>query len=281
MRNWLLTLLLTLVSAGWGWTFVVVKDAVAGYGVVSFLAIRFAIGSALLGAVSVRRITRKSLAVGGLIGVVLAAAYLFQTFGVHHTTATNCGLITGMFVVFAPVANYLLFGVRAGKVFWVAIAVSLVGLLLLSGAGPNKLAGGDLLTLGAAVFFGLHLALLDRHAKHHDAAVLATVQLATAALLFLAIWPLVDPVVWPADKAVWRALLITGVLASAVGFLVQTYVQQRLSAARTGIIISTEPVFAALFGYWLHHDRLTVIQILGAVLMVGAVLMAEIKGARD
>jgi len=74
-------------------------------------------------------------------------------------------------------------------------------------------------------------------------------------------------------------LIITGVFASAAAFLIQTFAQQRLSPVRTVVIISMEPVFAALFGYWLAGDRLTGIQIVGAVVMVGAVLLAEVSSA--
>ena len=107
------TLLLVAVTAVWGWTFVVVQDAIALYGVLPFLAVRFALAGAVLAPVYARRLTRRSLLVGGGIGVVLAAGYLFQTTGLLFTTPTNSGLITGLFVVFAPLADRLLFGASA------------------------------------------------------------------------------------------------------------------------------------------------------------------------
>jgi len=278
MRNLLLALLLIAVAAVWGWTFVVVKDAIAAYGIISFLAVRFAIAAVAIGGVAVRRITKKSLLAGGAIGIVLMLAYLYQTVGLYWTTPTNCGLITGLFAVFALAANRILFGVRTGRMFWAAIAISLVGLALLTGSGPTPLAMGDLMTLIAAACFGLHVALLDRFAKRHDATVLAFAQVASAAILFWIIWPMSDSFAWP-TPSVWFALLITGVLATAVAFIVQTRVQQRLPAVRTAVIISTEPVFAALFGFLLAGDRLTAVQILGAVLMVGAIVLAEVRAA--
>jgi len=257
---------------------VVVKDAVAVYGVVSFLAIRFAIGCSLIGTASVRRFSLRPLRVGACIGVVLAVAYLFQTFGLRYTTATNCGLITGLFVVFAPLANRLLFGVRTGRVFWAAIALSIVGLFLLTGSGPDPLATGDFLTLGAAACFGLHIALLDRYAKHHDTTLLAFWQLASASLVFLVVWPLTEPFLWPPGE-VWFALIVTGVLATAAAFFIQTYVQRRLPAVRTAIVISTEPIFAAFFGYTLAGDRLGGLQLAGGALMIAAVVLAEVVPA--
>ena len=80
---------------------------------------------------------------------------------------------------------------------------------------------------------------------------------------------------WP-PASVWPALLLTGGIATAAAFFIQTYVQQRLSAVETGMIILTEPIFAAIFGQLLMGDQLNGLQILGAVLMVAAVFATEI-----
>lgn len=269
-------LLMLAIVAVWGWTFSLMKPAVAAYGVVAFLAVRFVIGSAAVGAVCARRATWRTLRLGGLIGLTLAAAYLLQTFGLRHTTATNTGVITGLFVLFAPLANRALFGVRTPLALWAAIGVSLAGLGLLTGGGTARVALGDALTLGAAACYGVHVALLDRYAKEHDAGVLALGQIGSAAVVFLALWPLIDPITWPTAD-VWFALLVTGLLATAAAFFVQTYVQQRLSAVQTAVIIVTEPLFAALFAYFLMGDRLTALQLLGGCLLVGAMLAAELS----
>ena len=273
-------LLLLAVVAVWGWTFSLMKGPVEAYGVVSFLAVRFAIGAGAISLAAARRTTWRTLRVGGPIGLVLAGAYLVQTYGLRHTTATNTGLITGLFIVFAPLANRLLFGVRTRPALWGAIGISVVGLGLLAGGGLNGVALGDVLTLGAAALFGLHIALLDRYAKPHDAVVLAQGQLTAAAAVFLVAWPLIEPVRLPPSgwgmDAVWPALLVTGLVATAAAFLVQTYVQQRLRAVQAAMIIVTEPLFAALFGYLVRGDRLTGVQMAGAALMVAALVLVEV-----
>jgi drug/metabolite transporter (DMT)-like permease len=275
MKRLALSALLLAIVAVWGWTFTLMKGAVASYGVVSFLAVRYVIGTLSIGAFSARRANRDTFRVGGAIGGVLAMAYLFQTLGLRYTTPTNTGLITGLFVVFAPVANRICFGVRTGPLLWAAIGASIVGLALLSGAGSHGVRWGDLLTLVGAAWFGLHIALLDRYAKHYDAAGLALGQLTSATLIFLALWPFVEPIAWPAPD-VWIALLVTGMVATAVAFYVQTFVQQRLSAVETALIVLTEPVFAAVFAYWLAGDRLSGLQIVGAAIIFAGMFAAEI-----
>jgi drug/metabolite transporter (DMT)-like permease len=269
------TLLLIAVTAVWGWTFVVVQDAISVYGVIPFLAVRFVLAGAALAPIYATKLTRRSLIVGGAIGVVLAAGYLFQTTGLLFTTPTNSGLITGLFVVFAPLADRLLFGANVSRQVVLAVALSLVGMVLLAGGGPEGANWGDILTLLCAAALGLHIALLSRYAAFHDAGALTLAQILSIALLFLIVWPLFAPVSLPPSE-VWVALLVTGLLASAGAFLVQTTVQQHIPAARTAIILTMEPVFAALFGYWLAGDRLVAVQILGALMILSALVIWEV-----
>ncbi len=269
------TLLLVAVTAVWGWTFVVVQDAISVYGVIPFLAVRFVLAGAALAPIYAMKLTRRSLIVGGGIGVVLAAGYLFQTTGLLFTTPTNSGLITGLFVVFAPLADRLLFGANVSRQFVLAVALSLLGMVLLAGGGPEGANWGDLLTLLCAAALGLHIALLSRYAASHDAGALTLAQILSIALLFVLVWPLFGPVSLPTPE-VWVALLVTGLLASAGAFLVQTTVQQHIPAARTAIILTMEPVFAALFGYWLAGDRLVAVQILGALMILSALVIGEV-----
>jgi drug/metabolite transporter (DMT)-like permease len=272
------TLLLVAVTAVWGWTFVVVQNAIVLYGVIPFLAVRFVLAAVALTPIYATKLTRKSLLVGGSIGVVLAAGYLFQTVGLLFTTPTNSGLITGLFVVFAPLADRLLFGANVSRQVLLAVALSLVGMVLLAGGGPQGANWGDLLTLLCAAALGLHIAFLSRYAASYDAGALTLAQIFAIALLFVVVWPFSAPVSLPTPE-VWVALLVTGLLASAGAFLVQTTVQQHISAARTAIILTMEPVFAALFGYWLAGDRLVALQILGALMILSALVIGEVLPA--
>lgn len=274
-KSLLYTLLLVAVTAVWGWTFVVVQDAIALYGVLPFLAVRFILASVALVPIYAAKLTRRSLLVGGGIGIVLAAGYLFQTTGLLYTTPTNSGLITGLFVVFAPLADRLLFGASASRQVILAVFLSLAGMVMLAGGGPEGVNLGDFLTLLCAMALGLHIALLSRYAAGHDAGGLTLAQILAMALVFVVVWPFFDPVSLP-PTGVWVALLVTGLLASAGAFLVQTTVQQKIPAARTAIILTMEPVFAAIFGYWLAGDRLVLVQIFGAVLILSALVIGEV-----
>lgn len=269
------TLLLVGVTAVWGWTFVIVQDAIAIYGVLGFLALRFLLAAAALMPGLSRKMTGRTLFVGGGIGLVLAAGYLFQTLGLLYTTPTNSGLITGLFVVFGPLTALFFFRERIPNQAVLAIVMSLAGMALLAGQSPSGVRVGDGLTVVCAAALGAHIALLSRYAKEHDAGALALAQMASMAVVFTILWPIFGTVTAP-PRAVILPLLLTGLVASAGAFYVQTTVQQRIPAARVAVILTMEPLFAAFFGYWLAGDRLNPIQLAGAALILSALFVGEV-----
>lgn len=270
------TLMLVGVTAVWGWTFVVVQDAIAVYSVLGFLALRFALAGAVLTPFLAPRMTRRTLLVGVGIGLVLAIGYLFQTWGLLYTTPTNSGLITGLFVVFAPLTAWALFRVRIPPLVITAVVVSLAGMLLLAGQSPSGVRVGDYLTVVCAAGLGAHIALLSRYAPEHDAGALALAQMLSMAVLFSVMWVVSAERVSAPTPEVWFAIVLTGLVASAGAFYVQTTVQQHIPAARAAIILTMEPVFAAIFGFWLAGDRLSPVQLAGAALILSALFVGEV-----
>jgi drug/metabolite transporter (DMT)-like permease len=263
--------LLLLVTAVWGWTFVLVKDAITQYPTLPFLQLRFILAFLVM-AVIVRRLpARREVGVGLIAGAVLAAGYLTQTVGLTMTSPGNSGLITGLFVVFTPLIDRL-FGVRLRWWTLVAVATALAGTLLLVG-GPSGIGMGDLLTIGCAILFALHIVLLSHWSPGLRSAPLAMVQMASSALIFSAggSWSLSVP-----SQSVWVAIVITGVFASALAFYIQTWAQQHLSASRTALILTTEPAWAVAAAVILAGQRFGALQAAGAALLLAAIVGHEL-----
>jgi drug/metabolite transporter (DMT)-like permease len=234
------------------------------------LALRFTLGALVLLPFALPHLDRKTLLWGLAPGVIVAAAYLLQTWGLKTTTASRSGLITGLFVLFAPLCNRIFFGIRNAKLVWVAMVLGLFGLWCLLGGNWNRPESGELLTLGCAFCFGMHVAVLERTSPKLHPVALAFVQLTTVAALSAIAWPMTEPRHFPTPSVVW-ALVICGVLASAVCFFGQTFGQKYLPAVQAAFLLSLEPVFATFFGVLLHGDRLQPIQWLGATVMLAAV----------
>ena len=270
-------LALVLVTAVWGVTFVQVKDAVALYPLFAFLAVRFAIATgtlALPAATRVRGLGWRGASGGLLLGLLLASGYALQTAGLQRTTVSSTGFITGMYVVLTPLLALLLFRARIGPAAWGGVVLAAAGLAMLSGLHTGSL-GGDLLVLAAAAVYSLQIVLLERYAPRYDPLAFTFVEMAAACAGLLVVAVALGDLRVPHGWTVWGALLVTGVFASALGFLAQTWAQRRTSATRTALAFSLEPVWTAFFGYTLAGDRLGTLGWGGCAVIMGGIVLAE------
>jgi len=268
---------LIAVTAVWGVTFVQVKDAVALYPLFAFLAIRFAIATltlALPGGRRVRMLGRGGIAAGALLGLLLASGYVLQTAGLERTTVSSTGFITGMYIVLTPLIALWLLRSRIAGATWAGVALATLGLALLAGI-PGGSPAGDLLVLAGAAVYSLQIVLMERFAPRYDVIAFTLVEM-LAACTGLGVVALVrGDLGVPRGWTVWGALLVTGVFASALAFLVQTWAQRRTSATRTALAFAMEPAFAALFGITLAGDRLGTWGWIGCATIMGGIVLAE------
>ena len=272
-------LALVCIAGVWGLTFVMVQDAIAILPVYAFLAYRFALATAIVAPVfwkQLRALPRAGWSAALLMGVFLAAGYVFQTLGLEHTSPSDAGFITGLFVVLTPVLGAVFMHQRISGLAWAAAAVSVFGLYLLSGAGGDFTWRGDGLVFLAALSFAAHILATGRAAGRFDVGALLVVQLAVAGVVPLALAIATGDLELPRGATVWSALIVTAVFASALGFFVQTYAQQHAPPARTALILASEPAFAGLFGYLLAGDRLSPVEWLGAGLIMAAIVAVEL-----
>ncbi|MDX6516217.1 MAG: hypothetical protein QOH73_1883 [Gaiellaceae bacterium] len=275
-------LALLLVTAVWGLTFVQVKDAVELYPLFAFLAVRFAIACGVLAPFALPRLRlldRRGLLGGVAIGVFLAVGYALQTVGLQRTTVSSAGFITGLYVPLTPLCALVFFGVRARRAAWVGAFVATIGLALLSGVQVGSLSG-DLLLVGCAAVFALQIVFMERFAAGADALAFTFVQMLVCLLGLGAVALVRDPIPVPHGWTVWSALVVTGVFASALAFLVQSWAQRTTSAMRTALIFALEPVFAGLFGF-LHGDRLGWLGWSGCAVIMLGIAISEPAAAAD
>jgi drug/metabolite transporter (DMT)-like permease len=267
------------ICSVWGLTFVMVQDAIELLPTMSFLAYRF-LAAALIVAIvfraSLRRLPREGWRAGLLMGSFLCAGYIFQTLGLEKTTASNTGFITGLFVVLTPVMGATFLRERVSGLAWAAAGVSLIGLYLLSGVGGDLNLRGDGLVLVAAFALSAHILATARAVRAYDVGALLAVQLGVCGVVPLIVAVAGGTLEAPSGGTVWSALIVTALIASALGFFVQTFAQQHAPPARTALILACEPAFAGLFGWLLADDRLSVTGWLGAALIMAAIVAVEI-----
>jgi drug/metabolite transporter (DMT)-like permease len=263
-----------------------VKDAVADFPVFAFLTVRFGFALLALAPLFWRQSSsegdgppwpgRAELCAGLLVGLALLAGYGLQTLGLRQTSVAKTGFITGLSVVIVPVAGTALWRQSLSWPTLAGVGFATVGLLLLTLGSDLSIAWGDLIVLGCACAFALHILAVGAFAPRIEHRLLTLLQIGTVALgsgliSRLGEWP------WPPVTAqVFWAALFTGVLATSLAFGVQSWAQRFTTPTHTALIFTMEPVFAALSAYVLVGERLQPRHWMGCVLILVGMLMAEL-----
>ncbi len=275
----LATLLLLATTAAWGSTFFLIRDIVAVVPAADFLAVRFTI-AALAMALLFRRqtlaLSRRDLRLGVVLGGLYGTAQVLQTIGLQHTDASVSGFVTGTYVVLTPVLAWVLFRDRIGRVTWVAVGLTTLGLAVLSLRGV-AVGFGEALTLASAVFYALHIIALGRWSTPAAAVGLSTVQAGTIALITI-VGALPGGITMPQGGGQWASVLYMALVAGAGALWAQTWAQGHLTATRAAIVMSMEPVFAAVFAVGLGGESLTLRMAVGGGLVLAAMYLVELRG---
>jgi len=267
----------------WGATFVMVKEALQDSSTLLFLALRFSLASVALALVF--RICyggffsgRQTLKAGLLAGIFLFAGYLLQTFGLRYTTASKSAFLTGLSIVLVPLLGSAVCRTVPQTSEWLGVVTAMAGMGLLTLQGESIGIGfGDLLTLGCAVAFAAHILVVGHYSRKVGFEGLSLIQITTAASIALATFWWIEPprVQW--TPGLLAALGVTGLLATALAFTVQAWAQKHTTATHTALIFALEPVFAWVTSYVVAGERLSARAGLGAVLILGGIVLVEVK----
>jgi drug/metabolite transporter (DMT)-like permease len=277
----LATAALLAVTACWGSTFFLIHDLLERVPTLDFLAVRFAIASAtllLLAPKALGRLTHESRRQAVVLGCLYGVAQILQTAGLARTPASISGFITGMYVVATPVFAALILRHRIGVLSWVAVVLAMAGLGVLTLSGLS-IGYGEALIFIAAMFYALHIVGLGAWSEPEQALGMAIVQLIVITVICL-VCTAPNGIVLPDRTSDWLSMLYMAVFAAAGAMIGQTWAQAHLPPTRAAIIMSMEPVFAALFAVWLGGESATVRMVFGGLLVLAAMLLAELTPRR-
>jgi drug/metabolite transporter (DMT)-like permease len=274
-------LALILMTFIWGSTFTIVKKSLAQVSPIFFVAMRFWLATAIVAILNrkqLQRIDSRTLGRGLLLSVALCGGFCFQTLGLRSTGPSYSAFITSLSVLLVPILGFLIFHHQPRPQTIAGVILATLGLfLMLANIAGSKMRSGDVLTLICAVMFGFHILFLGRFVSSSDYRQLMVLQLAGTATLCTVAMPLLErpSVSW--NPEILFYLMITGVFATAIAFSVQTWAQRFTTANHTALIFSLEPFFAALFAYWILGQVLTAREWLGGVLILGGILVSELR----
>ena len=276
--------MLLTVAVVWGSAFSVQRLIAAQVGFFLFNGLRFLLGMLTLLPLAGGRwratgpiASRRQEWGGGLLaGLLLAGGSALQQAGLRFTTAGKAGFITGLYVVLVPLFLALGGRHRPRHAAWVASLLAATGLFLLSAERSLTLSLGDGLEAAGAALWALHVILIGHLAKRVDSLRLAWIQYLVCGLLSTALGLALEAHTLPGLAAAWWAVVYGGVLSVGLGYTLQILGQKVAPATDAAIILSTEAVFAALFGWLLLGEILSVRQMVGCGLMLGSMLLAQV-----
>jgi len=272
---------LFIVAILWGGGFVAVKDALDNITPMYIMAMRFGLSFALMAIIfwkKIKKVTKKDLAAGTVVGIFLFTAFTAQTVGLQYTTAGKQAFLTGTNVVIVPFLVWILHK-KAPDIYTVIAAfLSLLGIGLLTVQGSVlSINLGDMLTLLCALLFAAHIVSVGYYAEKIDPIILAAAQLGAAAVFSVISALIFEPVPKALDLSGIWAVCYLGIFSTMVAFLIQTVAQKYTYSTHAAVILCTESVFGSIFAVLILHDKFSVEMILGCILIFVAILTSETK----
>jgi drug/metabolite transporter (DMT)-like permease len=266
------------VTIIWGTTFVIVKSALADVSTFVFLTLRFSVAAIALLLIYRNVFRRNTIGPGILAGTLLFTAYVFQTLGLELTTPSKSAFLTGLSIPAVPLLNSLVYRVKPRVIDLVGILIASTGMILLTlppeGFGPG-ITRGDFLSLLCALTFALHIVIIGHFSQLNGFETLAVVQIATAAVLGSLFFWFAEPIRFHMTTGVAAAVLVTGLLATALAFTTQAWAQQYTSSARAALIFSLEPSMAWLTSWVLTGEKMANRGKVGAGMILAGILLVE------
>jgi drug/metabolite transporter (DMT)-like permease len=282
-------LALVLCTLLWGATFVVVKNALSHASIFIFLAFRFTLAAALMSAYrlkALRNLKKEELLAGAALGFFMFGGYAFQTAGLLYTTPAKSGFVTGSSVVLVPLLLAIFWRKHLARWAYGGAFCAVIGLYFLTVPveGLARLNRGDILTFAAAALYAVHIILVGDYTQRHSHSALSVLQVAACAVLAwvstgaLAVtkW---EPIRFDASRELLIGIAVCAIFATAAAFSMQLWAQQYTTPSHAAIIFTLEPVFAVITSYLVIGERLNARSIVGAVFVLGGILIAELLGA--
>jgi len=283
----------------WGGTFALIKNAFQDISPSLFLALRFSIATLLLLPFVfkiLRNVNKQTIVAGSILGIFYFTGFAAQSIGLNLTTATKSGFITGTFVVFIPILQ-LVIEKRIPKWFNIlSVILVLLGLIMLSSKGENIIEFlsqlgsdfnlGDFLTLICALLFAFQVVYVDIFTKKYDYLPMVFIQLLITGIggFFLAVLfstTGLELIKFNLNNNLIFALLYTSVFASILATIIQLKYQKFISPTKAGIIFSIEPIFAAIFAFFLLNEKISNFGLVGCVLIFAGLILSEVLSVKN
>lgn len=279
-RSWLGPLCLTISAIAWGFAFAFQRSAMDATGPFTFNGIRFIAAGFLVAILSKffgEKYSPKLLKTGLILGFFLFTGASLQQVGMQYTSAGKGGFVTSLYLLFVPITLLIFWKEKISWRSWGALLIATVGLALLCLQDDFSINLGDALMLLCALLFAAHVVVVEKYGRGCPPLALSAIQLSASGVCSLIISVWLEQNRWASTINAWPALLYTIFISIGLGYTLQIIGQRTVKAHTAGLILSLESVFAALAGWLLLGEILTVPQLVGAGLILLALGLPQKK----
>ena len=212
-----------------------------------------------------------------ILSVLLFMVFITMTIGVKYTTATNASFLISLSVIFIPFFSWIFNKEKPKKSIFIVLIIALIGIMLLTLDKNLEFHIGDILCLICSLLFSFHVLITERFVKNNNPITLGVLQFGGVALLsFLVQYP-IEKFTLPKNEKFWISLMILSVFCTALAYIIQTVSQKKLSSTLIGLILSLEPIFSGIFGYFILNEYLSPQQYMGAFLLLISIIYVTVK----
>ena len=212
-----------------------------------------------------------------ILSVLLFMVFITMTIGVKYTTATNASFLISLSVIFIPFFSWIFNKEKPKKSIFIVLIIALIGIMLLTLDKNLEFHIGDILCLICSLLFSFHVLIIERFVKNNNPITLGVLQFGGVAILsFLVQYP-IEKFTLPKNEKFWISLMILSVFCTALAYIIQTVSQKKLSSTLIGLILSLEPIFSGIFGYFILNEYLSPQQYMGAFLLLISIIYVSVK----
>ena len=212
-----------------------------------------------------------------ILSVLLFMVFITMTIGVKYTTATNASFLISLSVIFIPFFSWIFNKEKPKKSIFIVLIIALIGIMLLTLDKNLEFHIGDILCLICSLLFSFHVLITERFVKNNNPITLGVLQFGGVAILsFLVQYP-IEKFTLPKNEKFWISLMILSVFCTALAYIIQTVSQKKLSSTLIGLILSLEPIFSGIFGYFILNEYLSPQQYMGAFLLLISIIYVTVK----
>ncbi|MCC3375497.1 DMT family transporter [Cohnella sp. REN36] len=283
MKPFKADMLMLLVTLFWGSSYLFMKMGASDLGEFNLVALRFGFAFLIAAPFFAKRLRKtdfRTLRFAALLGLLLFGVISSVLFGLRSTTTSNAGFLVSLTVIFVPILSFFFLKKRISGRLLAGVVLAIAGIGLITLRIPMRLNPGDALCAFGALCYAIHILVTGRAAQGSDTVNLGIWQLSFAGLYGLVFSCLYETPALPGTGKGWFAVVMLSVFCSALGYMLQTIVQQYTSPTRLGLIFALEPVFAALFGMLFEHQRLSASGYAGGALVLLGVIVSEWRPKR-